>query len=112
LESIRKQGFSIVKLGRIIPGRFDQPLCEESGKQPERGKYVTIPSTGSLENSCTFGSSFDRKHSFPFTLHESQVIKEWDNGVATFKVGNPCPLRITPSPTHGIDRGKREFSLT
>jgi FKBP-type peptidyl-prolyl cis-trans isomerase len=102
LWAIWSQGFSRVKFGYFfMPFRFGRPLVKEGGKQLEMGKNVTISSTGYLKNSCTFDSSFDRKHSFPFTLLGSQVIKEWESGMATFKIGNPCPLRIPPSLSHG-----------
>ena len=60
--------------------------------------------TGTLENGTQFDSSRDRGQPLEFPLGEGQVIKGWDLGVATMKVGERAILKIAPEYGYG-DRG-------
>jgi peptidylprolyl isomerase len=66
------------------------------GASPTAGKQVKVHYTGTLENGKKFDSSVDRNEPFSFTIGVGQVIKGWDEGVMTMKVGGKRKL-IIPS---------------
>lgn len=69
---------------------------EGDGASPTTGQTVTVHYTGTLEDGTKFDSSKDRNRSFSFKIGVGQVIKGWDEGVATMKVGGRRTL-IIPS---------------
>ena len=71
-------------------------LVEGTGASPQTGQNVTVHYTGTLENGAKFDSSRDRNRPFSFKIGVGQVIKGWDEGVATMKVGGRRKL-IIPS---------------
>lgn len=73
------------------------------GPQPTPGSKVYVHYTGWLTNKQKFDSSLDRKEPFAFTLGAGQVIKGWDEGVATMKVGGTRRLVIPPSLGYGAN---------
>jgi peptidylprolyl isomerase len=60
------------------------------------GKQVKMHYTGTLENGKKFDSSVDRNEPFSFAIGVGQVIRGWDEGVMTMKVGGKRKL-IIPS---------------
>lgn len=75
-----------------------------TGDSPNTGQKVTVHYTGTLENGKKFDSSKDRDEPFTFTIGIGQVIKGWDEGVATMKVGGKRKL-IIPSELGYGSRG-------
>jgi peptidylprolyl isomerase len=71
-------------------------LVEGTGETPETGKTVNVHYTGTLEDGTKFDSSRDRGQPFSFKIGIGQVIKGWDEGVMTMKVGGRRQL-IIPS---------------
>ena len=71
------------------------------GPSPEAGKKVTVHYTGRLEDGTKFDSSVDRGQPFTFVIGVSQVIKGWDEGVMTMKVGGKRKLIIPPDLGYG-----------
>ncbi|MDO8445398.1 MAG: FKBP-type peptidyl-prolyl cis-trans isomerase [Deltaproteobacteria bacterium] len=69
-------------------------IVEGKGEKAVSGKVVTVHYTGWLEDGKKFDSSKDRNQPFEFTLGVGQVIKGWDEGVATMKVGGKRKLTI------------------
>jgi hypothetical protein len=72
-----------------------------SGSTPKRGDRVTVHYTGTLENGTKFDSSLDRSQPFEFVLGVGQVIKGWDEGLSSMKVGGKRKLIIPPDLGYG-----------
>ena len=71
------------------------------GVSPKRGQTVTVHYTGRLTNGQVFDSSHKRNQPFKFQIGVGQVIKGWDEGVATMKVGGIRTLIIPPELGYG-----------
>ena len=71
------------------------------GESPKPGQMVTVHYTGTLENGTKFDSSVDRGQPFTFKIGVGQVIKGWDEGVMTMKVGGKRKLIIPPQLGYG-----------
>ena len=84
----------------------DQKLGE--GSSPQTGQTCVMHYTGWLwENGAKgkkFDSSVDRGTPFEFKIGVGQVIKGWDEGISTMKVGGKRTLVIPSSLAYG-DRG-------
>lgn len=76
-----------------------------TGASPQTGHEVTVNYTGMLEDGTKFDSSVDPafNHVKPFTFQigVGQVIKGWDEGVMTMKVGGKRKLVIPPQLGYG-----------
>ncbi|MBE9007879.1 FKBP-type peptidyl-prolyl cis-trans isomerase [Fortiea sp. LEGE XX443] len=74
---------------------------EGTGATPESGQTVVVHYTGTLENGTKFDSSRDRNRPFSFTIGIGQVIKGWDEGLSTMKVGGRRQLIIPADLGYG-----------
>jgi len=81
-------------------------MKEGTGVSPKTGQNVTVHYTGKLADGSKFDSSIDRGQPFSFKIGTGQVIKGWDEGVATMKVGGKRRLIIPPQ----LGYGPRGFS--
>jgi peptidylprolyl isomerase len=72
-----------------------------TGESPRTGQNVTVHYTGILENGTKFDSSVDRGQPYTFRIGTGSVIKGWDEGVATMKVGGIRRLIIPPNLSYG-----------
>lgn len=71
------------------------------GTSPTTGQTVKVHYTGRLENGTKFDSSVDRGQPFEFTIGVGQVIKGWDEGVSTMKIGGKRKLIIPSQLAYG-----------
>ena len=76
-------------------------LVEGTGPSPQAGQTVSVNYLGTLENGTKFDSSYDRNTPFQFILGTGSVIKGWDEGLATMKVGGKRKLIIPPALGYG-----------
>lgn len=74
---------------------------EGTGASPKTGQSVTVHYTGTLENGTKFDSSVDRGQPFVFQIGMGRVIKGWDEGVMTMKIGGKRKLIIPPDLGYG-----------
>ncbi len=84
---------------------FDTKIGE--GAEPKTGQTCVMHYTGWLWQNGAKGKKFDSsvgKDPLPFRLGQGQVIKGWDEGVATMKVGGKRKLLIPAKLGYG-DRG-------
>jgi peptidylprolyl isomerase len=79
-------------------------LVEGAGAVPATGETVVVHYTGTLEDGTQFDSSRDRNRPFQFKLGAGQVIKGWDEGIASMKVGGRRKLVIPSKLAYG-ERG-------
>ena len=74
------------------------------GEIPKKNQIVVVHYTGKLENGTKFDSSHDRGQPFEFPLGMGRVIKGWDEGLASMKIGGKRTLIIPPFLAYG-ERG-------
>jgi|MDTB01.1.fsa_nt_gb peptidylprolyl isomerase len=78
---------------------------EGAGEVPQQGFEIDCDYTGTLEDGTQFDSSRDRGQHFKFTLGVGQVIKGWDQGFASMKIGEEAILKCRSDYAYG-DRGQ------
>ena len=75
------------------------------GPSPRTGQTCVMHYTGWLyvdgAKGKKFDSSHDRGQPFQFVIGQGQVIKGWDEGVASMKVGGKRTLMIPPELCYG-----------
>jgi peptidylprolyl isomerase len=77
-----------------------EDIVTGTGPSPQPGQEVTVHYTGTLEDGTKFDSSLDRGP-FKFQIGVGRVIKGWDEGVMTMKVGGKRKLVIPPQLGYG-----------
>jgi peptidylprolyl isomerase len=82
-----------------------EDTVEGTGASPKTGQTCVMHYTGWLwENGAKgkkFDSSLDRGSPFEFPLGQGRVIKGWDEGVATMKIGGKRTLLSPPGLGYG-----------
>ena len=80
---------------------------EGQGGSPTKGQTCEMHYTGWLwldgKKGEKFDSSVDRGRPFTFPIGAGRVIKGWDEGVATMKIGGARTLLIPPGLGYGAN---------
>jgi hypothetical protein len=76
-------------------------IAEGSGASPRNGQTLSVHYTGTLQNGRKFDSSHDRGKPYEFRLGSGTVIKGWDEGFLTMKVGGKRKLIVPPHLGYG-----------
>jgi peptidylprolyl isomerase len=79
-------------------------IAEGAGASPRPGESVSVHYTGWLTSGQQFDSSRDRGQPLVFPIGRGRVIKGWDEGVGSMKVGGKRKLVIPAHLGYG-DRG-------
>jgi len=90
---------------KFLPGGLKYyDMVVGTGATPKSGQTASMRYTGTLLDGTKFDSSYDRGQApFDFVLGQGQVIKGWDEGVATMKVGGKRRLVIPGSLAYGAN---------
>ncbi len=115
ITSIVSTGFLIMSNDNVS-AQSGKPVTTSSGLQmidtqpgtgasPKQGQTAVVHYTGYLNDNGNkgkkFDSSVDRGQPFEFPLGQGRVIKGWDEGVASMKVGGKRTLIIPPALGYG-----------
>jgi FKBP-type peptidyl-prolyl cis-trans isomerase len=72
-----------------------------TGKSPEKGKSIKVHYTGWLTDGSKFDSSHDRDDPITIKFDSGMVIKGWDIGLASMRVGGKRRLVIPADMGYG-----------
>lgn len=72
-------------------------LVVGTGPSPQPGQTAVVHYTGTLTDGTKFDSSRDKGQPFEFPIGRGRVIRGWDEGIMTMKVGGRRKLIIPPS---------------
>jgi peptidylprolyl isomerase len=89
------------KIVKTASGLQYEILKEGNGASPKSGDRVQVHYVGTLTDGKKFDSSRDGNQPFVFTIGQGQVIKGWDEGVASMKVGETRKLIVPPDLGYG-----------
>jgi peptidylprolyl isomerase len=103
VEAFDKPFLEEVKLtedGGIVKRIFE--FGDALDPQPEKGQKVYAHYEGRLEsNGKVFDSSYKRDEPFEFTIGVGQVIKGWDIGMMSMRIGEKAELVIQSDYGYG-----------
>jgi peptidylprolyl isomerase len=76
-------------------------VVEGTGDSPRAGQTVVVHYLGTLQSGKKFDSSYDRNQPAEFKIGVGAVIKGWDEGLMTMKVGGKRRLVIPSALGYG-----------
>ena len=109
-DAVSAVPLTTVIAGKTVPLKFMPgglkyyDMTVGNGVVPKIGQTASMRYTGTLLDGTKFDSSYDRGQApFDFVLGQGRVIKGWDEGVATMKVGGKRRLVIPGSLAYGAN---------
>ena len=90
--SLAQDGGILKEIKRAGPDPNDKPW---------KGDRVLVHYTGTLEDGSKFDSSRDRNDKFSFNIGKQEVIKGWDQGVASMSKGELAVFKIRSDYGYG-----------
>jgi FKBP-type peptidyl-prolyl cis-trans isomerase len=106
-EEVQQEGVSTTKPREVTDFKKLESGIEYcdfkvgTGASPSKGKVVTVHYTGWLTSGKRFDSSVVKDKPFSFPIGRRRVIKGWDEGVMSMKVGGVRQLKIPASLGYG-----------
>jgi peptidylprolyl isomerase len=85
-----------------------QDLVEGSGPEPQAGQRLTVHYTLYFTDGTRYQSSLDAGQPFTFVLGAGQVIRGWDEGLATMKAGGKRLMYLPSNLAYG-SRGQGQI---
>ncbi|HEY7785791.1 MAG TPA: FKBP-type peptidyl-prolyl cis-trans isomerase [Pyrinomonadaceae bacterium] len=76
-------------------------IQEGTGPTPQRGQTLSVHYTGTLQNGTKFDSSRDRGTPMEFQYGVTSMIRGWDEGISSMKVGGKRKLIVPPALGYG-----------
>ena len=76
-------------------------LVVGTGPSPQQGQTAVVHYTGTLTDGTKFDSSRDRGQPYSFVFKQTPMIKGWDEGISTMKVGGRRQLVVPPALGYG-----------
>ncbi len=98
---LAKQATQLQGTQKMPSGLEFKDIKVGTGETPQSGKTIVVHYIGTLKDGEKFDSSRDRKSPFSFTFGVGQVIKGWDEGLKTMRVGGRRTLIIPPALAYG-----------
>ncbi|TNE88323.1 MAG: FKBP-type peptidyl-prolyl cis-trans isomerase [Deltaproteobacteria bacterium] len=71
------------------------------GTSPQERSVVSVEYTGWLESGRVFDSSYKKAEPLQFVIGAGNVVKGWDEGIASMKAGGKRLLRVPPELHYG-----------
>jgi FKBP-type peptidyl-prolyl cis-trans isomerase len=71
------------------------------GPSPQVGQRLSVHYKGMLVNGKEFENSYDTGRPYQFEIGRGTVIKGWDEGILTMKLGGKRKLTIPPALAYG-----------
>jgi peptidylprolyl isomerase len=96
------RGAAAHKIVKTSSGLSYVDLVVGKGPMPKTGQTISVLYTGKLTNGKVFDSTSTRNNEpFETPIGVGQVIKGWDEGMLTMRVGGKRRLTIPPSLGYG-----------
>ncbi len=97
-ETTKDEGSNMVK---TASGLQYIDIEEGTGMSPAKGQTCVVHYHGTLLDGTVFDSSKERGQPFEFQIGEGRVIKGWDEGVMSMKVGGKRKLIVPADLAYG-----------